>query len=183
MNEFRTASMRPFDLALAGLYASILVPLALGACGSSTPPGKTPAEHASFMESTRCGPDDDDKALAPVLGGNAVVAVQPLYGAAGSSKGGQQATLRGASLTVSALPGMTPEWLDRALECHSAKSTLGGAASPDDPFFLPDSNVDIDVRPAKDGFDVAVTAFYPADAQRVLDRALAFKAKAAAPSK
>ncbi len=47
MKVFRT-SMRPFDLALAGLYASVLVPLAIGACASSSQPSKTPSEVTAF---------------------------------------------------------------------------------------------------------------------------------------
>ena len=63
---------------------------------------------------------------------------------------GEQSQLRGAKLTVAALPGLTAEWLDRELECHSAHITLGRTAStPEDPFWLPDSTVDIDVRPTK----------------------------------
>src|SRR5580700_3927713 len=39
--------------------------------------GRTPADEAAFMERTRCASDDTDKALAPVLSGDAVQRVQP----------------------------------------------------------------------------------------------------------
>jgi len=137
------------------------------------------------MEKTRCT-EADDQTLAPVLSGSAVISAQPLYSNAGSSgKNGPQPELRGATLSVSALSGMTPEWLDRALECHSARVVLGRVqASANDPFWLPDSSVDIDVRPAKDSFDVAVSAYSADDARKILDRATAFaRTKPAPPAK
>src|ERR1700690_3104200 len=57
-----------------------LLAVAAAACGESTGRGaKTPADQAAFMERTRCAADDDDKALAPVLSGDAVQGVHPLY--------------------------------------------------------------------------------------------------------
>jgi hypothetical protein len=126
-------------------------------------------------ERTRCASDDDDKALAPVLGGDAVQRVQPLYSTVEGAKTGHQSELRGAVVTVSALPGITAEWLDRALECHSAKEVLGhGPTLSDDPFWLPGSSVNIDVTSDRDGFNVAVSAYSANDARRILDRANAF---------
>jgi len=137
------------------------------------------------MERTRCAGDDDEKALAPVLSGSAVQGVKPLYNATEGARSGGQSVLRGATVTVSALSGVTAEWLDRALECHSAKVTLGRVpGASDDPFWLPGSSADIDVRSAKDGFDVAVTGYSSEDARQILDRANAFaKAKAGATPK
>jgi hypothetical protein len=145
------------------------------ACDSGGPPPRTAADQATFVERTRCMPEDDDKALAPVLSGEALQSVAPLYSRLEQSKSGFQSELRGATLTVHALPGMTPEWLDRALECHGARAMLGhGAAVPNDPFFVPNSFVDIDVTSGKDGFDIEVVAYSSADANEVLARATAF---------
>lgn len=137
------------------------------------------------MEGTLCAADDDDKALGPVLGGDAVQGVQPLYGTVEGAKTGHQLVLRGATVIVSALPGMTAEWLDRALECHGAREALGHApAAPNDPFWLPGSFVDIDVRSAKDGFDVAIAGYSSDDAREILVRASAFaKSKTSAAPK
>jgi len=183
MHSDRTKHMSTSRSRAGGAAATFLLAVAAAACGPSTAEGaKTPADRAAFMERTRCAADDDDKALALVLGGNAVQGVKPLYSNFESAKSGYQSELRGATVTLSALSGVTAEWLDRALECHSAKNTLGhspGAA--DDPFWLPGSSVDIDVRSAKDGFDVAVTGFSPDDARQILARANAFaKSKMAA---
>lgn len=134
------------------------------------------------MERTRCASDDTDKALAPVLSGDAVQRVQPFYSTIEGAKSGHQSELRGAVVTVSALPGITAEWLDRALECHSAKEVLGHEPTPsDDPFWLPRSTVNIDVSSDRDGFNVAISAYSANDARQILDRANAFS-KAKAPS-
>jgi hypothetical protein len=159
---------------------------AVASCGEASPQSaKSPADRAAFMERTRCAADDDDKALAPVLTGDATQGVHPLYSTVEGAKTGHQEELRGATVVVAALPGMTAEWLDRALECHSAKEALGHVPpAPDDPFFLPGSTVDIDVRSARDGFDIAISAFSSDDARQVLARANAFaKSKASAAPK
>jgi hypothetical protein len=153
-----------------------IVAASLVACSAgTTQEAKTASDRAAFMERTRCAGGEDEALLAPVLNGNAVRDARPLYSNVDSAKGGLHAELRGATLVVDALPGMTAEWLDRALECHSAQNVLGRRpVAPDDPFWLPESTVDIDVRSAKDGFDVAVSGFSTADAQRIWARADAF---------
>ena len=82
-------------------------------------------------------------------------------------------------LTFGALPGETAEWLDRELECHGARLTLGRVQStPEDPFWVPGSTVDIDVRPTKDGLAVGVAGYSTADAHKIFERAQSFaKAK------
>ena len=176
MNRDRMQDRFPSPGGRAGVATVVLLALAAAACGESSAQGvKSPADRAAFMERTRCAPDDDDKALGAVLGGSAVQRVQPLYSTVDNAKGGLQAELRGATVVVEALPGITAEWLDRALECHGAKEALGHTtAASDDPFWLPGSSVDIDVRSAKDGFDVAVSAYSSSDAHQVLARANAF---------
>lgn len=167
---------RPLSLSA---LAAATVAMALQACGGQlAQPAKSPLDRAAFMEQTRCGPDDEEATIAPVIGRSAVVSVEPLYSNASSGKSGSQAMLRGATVVVSALPGVTPEWLDRALECHGAKAMLGHVQSPpNDPFWLPDASIDIDVRPAKDGFDIALSAFSADDARQILARANAFAAR------
>jgi len=162
-------SFEPKRLVALGTIAACAM-----ACGSSSQGVRSPADRAAFMERTRCGADDDDKTVGPVLAGTAVVGVQPLYSNQGTSKSGTQSELRGAMVSVSALPGVTAEWLDRALECHAAKAMLGHVQASDDPFWLPDASLDVDVRSAKDGFEISVAAFSPDDARRVLARATAF---------
>jgi hypothetical protein len=127
------------------------------------------------MEQTRCPAGDDDKALQPVLDGSALVSVRPLYSPNAGGGKAPESRLQGVVLTVLAQPGVTDVWLDRALECHSARASLGHiAAAADDPFYLPGSSVDIDVRPAKDGYDIIVNGYSTEDTVRIYGRAEAF---------
>jgi hypothetical protein len=170
---------RPQSLStrVAALVTVLSAALAIGC----EPVARSPADQAAFIESTRCGPEVTESDLAPVLGGQAVQGVGPLYSSVEFGKSGEQSQLRGAVLTVNALPGVTAEWLDRELECHSARLTLGQSKStPDDPFWLPGSSLDIDVRPAKDGFIIGVAGFSAADAHQILNRAQAFAKRAPA---
>jgi hypothetical protein len=124
------------------------------ACGA---PARSPADAAAFTERTRCGSDVTESDLTPVFSGHSVQSVGPLYATIEGGKSGSQSQLRGAVLTFGALPGETAEWLDRELECHNARLTLGETQSmPDDPFWLAGSAVDIDVRPTSDGLLVGV---------------------------
>jgi hypothetical protein len=163
----------------------LLALIAVSACGpssSTTQGAQTTVDRATFVEHTRCRAEDDEKNLAPVLSGDAVQGVQPLYTTIEGAKSGVGSELRGVTVTIRPLPGMTAEWLDRELECHSARATLGhGHAAPDDPFFLPTSFVNIEVRSATDGFDAEVVGYSPAEAAAILARANAFaKGKVAA---
>jgi hypothetical protein len=163
-----------------------LVTMLSGAIAPACAPAheaRSPAEEAGFMESTRCGPEVNDSDLAPVLSGRAVQGVGPLYNTVEAGKSGEESRLRGAVLTIGALPGVTAEWLDRELECHGARLTLGRiTSSPEDPFWLPGSSIDIDVRPGKDGFVVGVAGYSSSDARQIFDRAQAFaKAKKVPP--
>ena len=160
---------------------SLLLSASAGCGLSSQTDARSPAEQVAFMERTRCIADAaaDETALAPILDGAALQGVQPLYSTTESGKSGIGVELRGAVVRVAALQGVTDVWLDRALECHGAKATLGHVrAASNDPFWLPGSTVDIDVRSARDGFDVAVTGHSSADAQEVLARASAFANRA-----
>jgi hypothetical protein len=149
------------------------------ACGA---PARSPADAAAFTERTRCGPDVAESDLTPVFSGHSVQSVGPLYATIEGGKSGSQSQLRGAVLTFGALPGETAEWLDRELECHSARLTLGETQStPDDPFWLAGSAVDIDVRPTSDGLVVGVAGYSPDDARAILEHAQSF-AKTRGPS-
>jgi hypothetical protein len=127
------------------------------------------------MEHTRCLAGDDDATLAPVLGANAVQNVEPLYATLEGAKAGLHAELRGATVVVAALPGMTAEWLDRALECHSAKEAIGHASVVSaDPFWLPvPASTSMSARHGTDSMS-PWTGFSPEDARQILARASAF---------
>jgi hypothetical protein len=182
-SAYRHAGRKLFPLSAKSVARILIVP-AVFTIGCE-PAAKSPVDQAEFMENTRCGPEVKDGDLALVLGGQAIQSVGPLYSTVEGSKTGEESRLRGAIVTVNALQGMSAEWLDRELECHGARLILGRIqSSPDDPFWLPGSTVDVDVRPAKDGFAVGIAGYSPADARRIFDRAQAFaKAKGAPASR
>lgn len=165
----------------SSVAAPILAVTIAAGCATtpSAEPAHNPAEEAAAMERTRCGPDLDEAALAPVLNRQAIESVEPLYTREQSGKSGNTSRLFGAVIRVRAIQGVTAEWLDRALECHSARRVLGRIpenAMPNDPFWLPGRMVDIDAQSARDGFQVAVRGYSVDDAQEILIRANAFVA-------
>jgi hypothetical protein len=142
---------------------------------------RTAVDDATEMEQKRCGPGIDEAALAPILSGAAIEGVDPAYLAApasgGHGAGGSYKRLAGAVFSVRALKGFSAEWLDRALECHSARRVLGripASENPTDPFWVPGKSVDIDVQSTGPGFAVSVRSLDVAEAQEILDRAQAF---------
>jgi hypothetical protein len=166
----RVAWLRGAAVALLGVVSSL-------GCDASPAPAKTPADQAAELVRTRCVANADEAALAPVFDGSAIEGVAPLYNSVVGYKSGQFTELTGTAIKVRALPGVTAEWLTRALECHSAKRVLGTIAStvaPSDPFWLPGRMVDIDAASAHDGFRVEVRAAGPVEGHEVLDRAKAF---------
>ncbi len=156
--------------------AFAVVAVTAAACGSSdtNQQAKTAADHASYVENTRCAGVEESREADAIISGQSVSAVRPLYVAMDPSKSDVAEQLHGATVLVPAQPGMTAEWLNRVLECHSAQATLGQSQAPNDPFYLPDAVVDITVKPAKDGFAINVSTERTHDAQRVLDRANAW---------
>lgn len=150
----------------SGLVAAVSILLAIPACATVSP--KSAADHV--VETNQCGDVAGDSNLDAVLSGRAVAEVRRLY--ANVSGPAQDVQLRGATVVVRALPGMTAEWLARQLKCHSAQETLAqnGDEHPD-PFFLPDTPVAIAVRPMGSVFAVDISVFPPKAAMRILDRA------------
>lgn len=172
LSQYTAVSRRP-TIGVAG--ALIAIAAAAGCAPDvANEQAKTAAAHASYIQNTRCAGVQEGPDIDSVLSGRAVTGVRALYMAKDPSKSDVQDQLQGATVIVAAQPGMTAEWLDRVLECHSAAETLGQTADTRDPFYLPDAVVDITVQPAKDGFAINVSAGTPSNAQRILDRATAW---------
>lgn len=84
----------------------------------------------------------------------------------------------GVKLVVSQ-PALSAEQLARVLQCHEARAFLAGprlAHADSDPFWLPDSWVDIVVKPDGGQFVVSLVGQSVADNLRILHRATAFAA-------
>jgi len=150
-----------------------------GSCSSAPLANRSPAEEAAktFAEDRCEAPDVQETALVPIFENGVVEASQPIYTAVtgmGAGAGGNYSQLIGASLKVTAIRGFTAEWLDRALECHSARRVLGKIPEswlPDDPFWLPGKTVDIEVAVDRAEFAVNVRGKNVNDAEAILSRA------------
>jgi hypothetical protein len=156
----------------------LIAPASLG-CATAPPP-RPVAEEAAERERARCGPGVNEEALAPVFAAETVEAAEPLYAAAasgGAGAGGNYSRLIGASIRLRAVRGFTAAWLDRALECHSARRVLERIPTttlPNDPFWLPGRMVDIEVAATRAGFQVFVRGQTIKDSEEILARANAF---------
>jgi hypothetical protein len=166
--------------ALPALAATTVV-----SCAETSPSqARSPNEEAAAVERSRCGPDLDETTLEPIFSHRAIESAEPLYARTSTDRAGPSARLQGAVIHVRAIQGMTVEWLDRALECHSARRVLGKIPEDvlrNDPFWLPGRMVDIDAQSAGHGFRVAVRGFTADDAQEILIRANAFAATSPSP--
>jgi hypothetical protein len=169
-----------FDhIRLGPLFAPLALVLgqaAVSGCASSEAQRgpSTPSDQAKAFQQARCTGVADDGTVANVIDGKAVEGVRPLYSGVSSRTG--NARLLGATLYVRPALGETAEWLNRALECHSAKRTSERTAAfaGSDPFFLPDSVVSIRVQAAADRFKVDIQSTSSADAREILARATTF---------
>lgn len=148
----------------------------------------TPSEVASDMERKRCGPDVDEATLEPIFDKHAIQGWETAYLSAqscGAGGGGCYKRLAGAVIKIKAMQGFTAEWLDRALECHSARRVLGKIppGDPNDPFWLPGKTVDIDVVSTGAAFAATVRTLEPSDAQEIVNRTRAFVESGPGPDK
>ncbi len=164
---------------VAALSLCLFPPTLLLGCATAPPP-RPAVEEAAEMERARCGTDINEDVLAPLFAAETVEAAEPFYAAVasgGRGVGGNYSQLIGASIRLRAVKGFTAQWLDRALECHSARRLLGripATALLDDPFWLPDRTVRIEVAATHAGFQVFVRGQNIRDAEEILTRANAF---------
>jgi hypothetical protein len=133
---------------------------------------RTPADRARELEA-KCRSTPGE--TTPALLASAVDSVEPAYSHVSSGPGDREARLRGARLHVRPLPGLSRESLQRDLECHQMRVTLGSAPPlANDPYVLPDRWIDIDVDSEGDGFVAQVRTDKFDDAKEVLARARRF---------
>jgi hypothetical protein len=137
------------------------------ACTSAPPPA---ARAAGVERFDQCAGTESGVAL---LRSTTVLRMEPIYSLV-SAKDGSENRVSGAKLLVQPPQGLSANQMDRILQCHSAAVLLGhvsGAAVPNDPYWLPDSWVNIDVKPEGGNFAVTLTADSVRDNLRVLGRA------------
>ncbi|HTB76638.1 MAG TPA: hypothetical protein VK762_25500 [Polyangiaceae bacterium] len=154
---------------------SLLVGVFVVACGGwfpLLPDMRTPADRAHAMDA-KCAHESEQQAV-PALTSSLVETVEPAYSTVPSGND-RAIRLRGARLHLRPSLNVSAEALQRTLECHQARVTLGDAtATADDPYVLPGAWLDIDVGSSGDGLVAAVLVDHFEDARRVLDRARTF---------
>jgi hypothetical protein len=156
------------------IVAACSLAVACGVRFPLLPDARTPADRAREV-TPRCG-QQPDPAAAQVLSPALVEGVEPAYYYVPSGGGVDRAIrMRGARLHLRPTLNMSAEALQRTLECHEARVTLG---TPDevqsDPYFLEGSWLDIHVDSTGDGLVAAVVTDALDDARLVLGRARTF---------
>jgi hypothetical protein len=85
----------------------------------------------------------------------------------------------GTRLVIRPPDGVTAEKMTRILQCHGAQAVLGhvdGGQIPNDPYWLPDTWVSIDVKTEEGNFVATLSADTVHDNLRILHNAQAFAA-------
>lgn len=135
------------------------------------PAGGTPSPLApTRAEANACsGVALDDAVREQVYGAGAAFSVRPIRETQFLARALQPVRTMGATIHVHAQPGMTQQYLERALECHARR---GQAVSPADPLVLEDGAIrDVDVRSAGGAFAVRVYGDSPAAGRAIFERA------------
>jgi hypothetical protein len=147
---------------------------AVGGCAYNPflPDLRTPVDRAREI-APRC--HHTSEALdAEVLSASVVENVEPYYDHVQSGND-RMVHLRGAKLHVRPQPNLSAESIERSLECHEARVTMGGAPPlASDPYTLAGTWLDIKTDSTGDGYVVAVQVNNIQKAREVLARARQF---------
>jgi hypothetical protein len=135
------------------------------------------AESLKSAEAQSCaGISDDDRDISPFYHREDITRVEPAYTPSARGKG-DPSTVMGAVVTFRAVKGLSPEWLQRIVNCHIARNNALGNAMPEMAYCpLEPKGVTATVASAGDGFAVRIEAKDAKTAQEVLKRAEALKA-------
>ncbi len=150
-------------------YAAIVATTST-ACTASPPP----AAKAARAEQLQCVPGQTAQQEDELVRSTRVLEVQPIYSHVRTSNNDAEERVNGAKLLVRPPPGMTIETMTRLLQCHSARILLGqtsGDAVTSDPYWLPDTWMNIDVHSEDGNFAVTLSANSIDDNLKVLNHA------------
>jgi hypothetical protein len=135
-----------------------------------------PTTKAARVERLQCEGTNAQNDLR-LLQSTTVLKAEPLYSHVVTGKNDSEERVTGAKLLIRPPDDVSAEHLTRILQCHSAKVLLGqvdASQFADDPYVLPDSWVDIDVKPQSGNFLVTLRTDNIPDGLSVLHRATAF---------
>jgi hypothetical protein len=142
------------------------------ACETGVPAATTAAASA---EQLQCDSRVTTPAVTQLLRANAVLSIKPLYHHIIENPNNSEERISGAKLVLRPPTGVSAEELTRILQCHSARVLLGKVSPADipndDPYWLADRWLDIQVTPENGNFAVTVVADSVHDNIEVLGRA------------
>jgi hypothetical protein len=156
--------IRPQTISIAFGLAFVL------ACETRVPP----ATAAASVEQQQCDSRVTAPAVTQILQANAVLSITPLYHHIIENPDNAYERPSGAKLLLRPPPGVSAEELTRILQCYSARVLLGKVSPADirdDPYWLADRWLDIQVTPENGNFAVTVVADSVHDNIEVLGRA------------
>jgi hypothetical protein len=139
-----------------GLFPAALTLVA--ACATSAVP---PRSQAAEVERIQCGSGEADSEDLAVLQTAGVIKAEPLYSHVLTGNNGAEERMDGVKLLLRPPDGVSADRMTRIIQCHSARAFLGKvdrAKLPDDPFFLPDTWVSVEVRPENGNYAVILEA-------------------------
>jgi hypothetical protein len=138
----------------------------------------TPVQRATSVASLQCADPRDSQDEARVLQETTVLKAEPITFHAGMSTRSEGGfTVGGTKLFVRAPDGVSADEMTRILQCHVAKALLGQvdpASLANDPYYLPNTWVDVDARPEQGFMVVRLIADRVWQNLAVLHRATAF---------
>jgi hypothetical protein len=126
-------------------------------CATNLPPERTAAE----VERVQCDSPASSDADLHVLSNAKVLEVKPLYSHVITGTNGAEERVDGAKLVVRPPEGISAERMTRMIQCHAARALLGKvdrASFPDDPFWMPDTWISVEVRPENGNYAVVLEA-------------------------
>jgi hypothetical protein len=142
--------------------------LALGSACESQPRATVRAADTERIQCDSGSTSHDD-----LVRSIAVLRVRPIFTHMRSNTSSEE-RVNGATLLVRPPEGVSAEQLTRILQCHGARALLGqlnGNSVPNDPYWLPDTWVTIDVTSEGGNFAVTLTTDTVRDNLRVYGRA------------
>ncbi len=142
--------------------------------GCSTVP--TPQTQAVEVERVQCEGAPDSRDLR-VLEAATVIKAEPLYSHVVTGKSFGEERVDGAKLLIRPPEGISAERMSRLIQCHSAQALLGRVDRtqfPDDPFWLPDTWITVEVTPEHGNYAVTLEANDLPSNLRLAQRAQAY---------
>jgi hypothetical protein len=138
--------------------------------------GVQPRAKAAQVAQTQCADSRTSQDDIRLLQTTTVLSAQPVYTHVHTNTN-EEERVSGAKLLIRPPDGVSSERLAGILQCHSARVLLGQvdmSRFADDPTWLPDAWVDIDVKPEGGNFAVTLSSDTVAKNLQVLERATAF---------